>query len=329
MACWSTTTVLAPANEVIDRSSGRQARGVSWPADSVTDRAEDPASPATSSPSGRRMRRQSSSFNNKNRAHMCCNRMCGLVLFGPGGDCCCIGKCTECCMHLGASCSEWCYDTCGHKRDEEVASRLDAHSTEALSGREDDADSPMYWIEYDRRYVVASDRFCEVKHLRGPPIWSLGCLGPADCALGSRVMRSGKHAFTFKINRVGGFGGIMLGVADEDDHKSTFAFSPFAKRMVFGGGYGAHGISIVDKGYRSSRSYVRCHVDMDARTLAFTIDGGPTVDAEVTLPDAVRAWCQLWYKTESVTLVSEDAVAAVVDEPGAARAALADMSGHL
>ena len=95
----------------------------------------------------------------------------------------------------------------------------------------------------------------------------------------------------------------MLGVCDAENHHDTYAFSPFARSIVYGSGYGEHGTVVVPKGFVASRSLIKVLVDMGTLTVAFEVNGSPRVVAPRKIPAAVRPWVQVWYKGESVSIV--------------------------
>jgi hypothetical protein len=148
------------------------------------------------------------------------------------------------------------------------------------------------------------------------------------CAVGSRGVRDGTAVFTFVIERTRGNDGLglFLGVTD--------ASTDFSNQSEWGSAYaiGCHGLNLfsfenslgsanlVRGGLPGSEhslkdgSVVMVRVDMAARELAFSVNGGEYVVAKgVKLPPIVRPFCKLaGFDDDMVSMAYEGEEAALV-----------------
>lgn len=144
-----------------------------------------------------------------------------------------------------------------------------------------------------------------------------GMLADERYALGSAVVTSGRCSFTFRIEAATSFDGhLFLGVAEvaaDPIQARTWAFSPPTGNLYVGEQLNEHGSermakhffedakeSLIDK---AEGAVVRADVDMDARTLAFSVNGSETIDSGEVLPEGgVRPWVFMYHEGDSVTL---------------------------
>ena len=169
--------------------------------------------------------------------------------------------------------------------------------------------------------ILASPRFEWAKvgtdwEVDGTTVTSSGMLADERYAIGSKVIRSGKYSITYTINRV--FypdAHMFLGVAevsDDPENAKTWAFNPPTGNLYIGAKYNEHGSeqkkhlfedpkeTLLDK---QIGAVIQTNVDMDAKTLSFSINGNAPIDAGIALPEAgVRPWIFLYHEGDSVTL---------------------------
>jgi len=151
----------------------------------------------------------------------------------------------------------------------------------------------------------------------GSTVTASGMLAEERYALGSKVVRSGKATFTYTINKV--FypdAHMFLGVAqitDDPEKAATYAFNPPTGNFYVGKQLNEHGsenrktrLTDEDEGHfcgKQEGCVVECHVDMDAKTLAFSVNGQAPKDCGITLPsEGVRPWIFLYHEGDSVTV---------------------------
>lgn len=160
-----------------------------------------------------------------------------------------------------------------------------------------------------------------ISHLRG---------GVSDAALGVEIFTSGRHRWRVVISKTtnGSAYGMVIGVADaREGIKVTDAYG--------GAAWGIHtttsrftstldcyergflGLALMPpeadgtlglKGYAEG-SYVWVEVDMDRRTLSYTINDGSTARAPVRLPPSVRPWVLLNWEGDRVTMHPSETLA--------------------
>lgn len=170
--------------------------------------------------------------------------------------------------------------------------------------------------------LLASPRFEWAKvgtnwEVDGTTVVASGMLAEERFAVGSKVVRSGKYSFTYTINSA--FypdAHMFLGVAevsDDPEKATTWAFNPPTGNLYIGEKLNEHGAeknkthffedpkeTLLD---RMPGSVIQANVDMDARTLSFSVNGSAPIDAGVQLPVAgVRPWIFLYHEGDSVTI---------------------------
>ena len=170
--------------------------------------------------------------------------------------------------------------------------------------------------------VPASPRFEWSKvgsdwEVDGSTIIASGMLAEERYALGSKVVRSGKAAFTYTINKVFYADAHMfLGVAeitDDPEKAETYAFSPATGNLYNGHQLNEHGDEVrkvhlmadaeADLTGKQEGSVVTCFIDYDDGTLKFSVNGEDPIDAQVKLPaTGVRPWVFLYHEGDSVTV---------------------------
>ena len=135
-------------------------------------------------------------------------------------------------------------------------------------------------------------------------------------ALGTPLWRSGVHTLTFRIDRARhGTGNMLLGVADAAQlftraHASRgWALHPFYSTLFATEDVHVPGASTERKLSPGAElrgvapgARVSVLVDMRRRALAFSVNGGSWVDAEVELPAAVRPYAALYWEGDAVSL---------------------------
>ena len=135
-------------------------------------------------------------------------------------------------------------------------------------------------------------------------------------ALGTPLWTSGVHTLTFRIDRARhGTGNMLLGVADAAQlftraHAGRgWALHPFYSTLFATGDVHVPGASTERKLSPGAElrgvalgARVSVLVDMRRRALAFSVNGGSWVDAEVELPAAVRPYAALYWEGDAVSL---------------------------
>jgi hypothetical protein len=152
--------------------------------------------------------------------------------------------------------------------------------------------------------------------ISGSTVTASGMLADERYALGARLMTAGRHSFKFTIERVlYPDGHLFLGVAEATDdpfRARTWSFSPPTGNLYIGAELNEHGAeqtthllkdaleTLLD---RQPGAVVQVNVDMDARTLSFSVNGSEPVPAGVDLPKAgVRPWVFLYHEGDSVAM---------------------------
>lgn len=158
--------------------------------------------------------------------------------------------------------------------------------------------------------VPASPRFEWSKigsdwEVDGSTVIASGMLADERYAVGSKVVRSGKAAFTYTINKVYYPDAHMfLGVAeitDDPEKAETWAFSPTTANLYNGHKLNEHGdernkVHLMadpkaDLTGTQEGAVVTCFVDYDEGTLKFSANGEDPIDSGVKLPESgVRPW---------------------------------------
>ena len=135
-------------------------------------------------------------------------------------------------------------------------------------------------------------------------------------ALGTPCWTSGVHTLTFRIDRARhGTGNMLLGVADAAQlftraHAGRgWALHPFYSTLFATEDVHVPGASTERKLSPGAElrgvapgARVSVLVDMRRRALAFSVNGGSWVDAEVELPAAVRPYAALYWEGDAVSL---------------------------
>ena len=154
----------------------------------------------------------------------------------------------------------------------------------------------------------------------GTTVIASGMMAEERYALGSKVVRGGKAAVTFTINKV--FypdAHMFLGVAqitDDPESAETWAFSPTTGNLYNGHRLNEHGDEkqkvhlmhdpSADLCGKQEGSVVTCYVDYDDGpdgSLKFSANGEDPIDAQVKLPaQGVRPWIFLYHEGDSVTI---------------------------
>ncbi|KAL1524823.1 hypothetical protein AB1Y20_019703 [Prymnesium parvum] len=153
-----------------------------------------------------------------------------------------------------------------------------------------------------------------------------GMLAEERCAVSSIHVAHGVRYFMFNINTSAlPDGHMFLGVAafnggstDFQAPCKTWAFNPPTGNLYIGEKIDEHGSEQMKKHFfadkdeslldRMPGSTCLAKVDMDAKTLEFSINGNEFIDAGVTLPDeGVRPFCFLYHENDSITLTEVDA----------------------
>lgn len=171
--------------------------------------------------------------------------------------------------------------------------------------------------------VPASPRFEWTKigtdwQADGSTLIASGMLAEERYAVGSKVVSSGKVAFTYTINKV--FypdAHMFLGVAevtDDPEQAKTWGFSPTTGNLYIGEKLNEHGaeqqkvhLMADPKGDLTGKqegSVITCYVDYDDNTLKFSANGEDPIDAKVKeLPmSGVRPWVFLYHEGDSITI---------------------------
>ena len=151
----------------------------------------------------------------------------------------------------------------------------------------------------------------------GSTVTASGMLADERYAVGSKVVRSGKAAFTYTINKVYYPDAHMfLGVAeitDDPEKAETWAFSPTTANLYNGHKLNEHGDEKgrqhlmadpkADLTGQQEGAVVTCFVDYDEGTLKFSVNGEDPIDSGVKLPaSGVRPWVFLYHEGDSVTV---------------------------
>jgi len=154
----------------------------------------------------------------------------------------------------------------------------------------------------------------------GSTITASGMLAEERYAVGSKVVRSGKTAFTYTINKV--FypdAHMFLGVAeitDDPEKAETWAFSPTTGNLYNGHQLNEHGdekqrVHLMadpkaDLTGKQEGSVITCFIDYDDGphgSLKFSANGEDPIDSGVKLPESgVRPWVFLYHEGDSVTV---------------------------
>ena len=176
----------------------------------------------------------------------------------------------------------------------------------------------LSWSHYDQKAMMRSDDGASISHRREGP----------DAACATLLMEHGRHRLTFTIDSADRNRGFMyLGVLAADERTVGWTRPDYAQPpgkhgpTTIGWGFcplnghlhatehpcqwGARRRKVIagDLAGRAAGAVIILDVDMDRRTLAVTVgDGGTSVDAQVTLPPAVRPWVLLAHAEDSVTL---------------------------
>jgi hypothetical protein len=136
-----------------------------------------------------------------------------------------------------------------------------------------------------------------------------------DNALGDRLIASGEHRFFLTLNETHSAtgSGVCLGVATPDG-KIKVGVRPSDGRLVIlpppvghppGRPLGGIGSRDAGSHQRAVAARVEVIVDMQRRTVCFSLDGAVAVDSGVLpqeLPDQLVPWASLFFKGDSVTI---------------------------
>lgn len=170
----------------------------------------------------------------------------------------------------------------------------------------------------------------------GGKVISSGMLAEERFAVSSIVITEGIRYFMFTINASAlPDGHMFLGVAELNGGSTdgqapckTWAFSPPTGNLYIGNKLDEHGSEVMKKHFFADKdeslldkapgSTVVAKVDMEAKTLEFSINGDEFIDSGVALPvEGVRPWCFLYHEGDSITMTEVDA--AGVGTGGASR----------
>lgn len=152
-----------------------------------------------------------------------------------------------------------------------------------------------------------------------------GMMADERCAVSSIHVTSGVRYFMFNINASAlpdghmflGAAAINGGSTDFQAPCKTWSFNPPTGNLYIGEKIDEHGAEVMKKHFFADKEEslldvapgATClmKVDMDAKTLAFSINGNEFIDAGVVLPDeGVRPYCFLYHEGDSITLVEVD-----------------------
>lgn len=136
---------------------------------------------------------------------------------------------------------------------------------------------------------------------------------------GAKELRGGRYEAQFKIlsSRGNNGAGINIGLVDSSvpleagdcGRDVTWSFYPYSGKLWTSKDPVGRGLSDAkqlgpDLQGKANGAIVDITVDMTARRVLVSVNGGEAVDAGVELPVAVRLWCSLYCADDAVQLVS-------------------------